>query len=317
MELPMARRPDYLCSDCNHLWLPRKKFPRSCPSCGSSSIRENKNSLFGLFLLLCFVFTVSAIFEWQDQTKATQPPKQKQETSFSELQGSKDKPPEVDEPLDLSLKKPEKDAKEVPELTVIQITAQSDNAINLAQEHFEQARDLFAEHRFEESPLALEKLQEAHIHISKAQALITKLGALDKFGDTTLTRLLKDLDQSCQQRLHQLELVGIRWRPGAKKNVRVEVLEESAPLSEKPKVINKSGYGGKEAFHAKFDIDNQGPEITVKNVLVVFVDSLGLTIGKELIGAELKLEEGRSRRFSAKYNGENAQQIKTFRVQFD
>lgn len=313
----MARRPDYLCSDCNHLWAPRRKFPRHCPSCGSSSIRENRTSYFGLFLVLCFVLTAIAIFEWQEQAKVKQPPKQKQETSFSELQGSKDKPPEVDDTLDLSLKKPERDVKAAPELTVIQITAKSENAIDLAQEHFEQARDLFAEHRFEESPLALEKLQEAHIHISKAQALITKLGALDKFGDTTLTRLLKDLDQSCQQRLQQLELLGIRWRPGAKKAVRIEVIEESAPLSAKPKVINKSGYGGKEAFHAKFDIDNQGPEITVKNVLVVFVDSLGLTIGQELIGTELKLEKGRSRRFSAKYNGENAQQIKTFRVQFD
>lgn len=312
----MAKRKSYLCSDCNHLWVPRRKYPTACPSCGSSSVRENKTSWLGLLWVACFAVGAFYYLDYQEANKVAPPKKDTQKIAFSELSPPKPPPPEVDPNVDLTLKKlPKKSSDSSHRL--IKISASLENAAQLAQERYQSAGNLYTKFRFEESPEALVELQEALIQIATAKQLIIELGALDKFGDTTLTRLLTELAKNCHRRIFELESSGIEWPKGSKKQFEIEIVETTAPKILRPTVIDKSGYGGKETFHAKFKIENKGPKATLRNLVVIFIDSIGLEIGKQIIGATLKFNTDHTQSFSAKYTGKKAAEIKTFKVQFD
>ncbi|MDF1666855.1 MAG: hypothetical protein P1V97_34215 [Planctomycetota bacterium] len=311
----MAKRPDYHCNHCHHTWLPQRRYPPRCPKCSSNDIKENRTSWLGLLWVACLAVGAFYYLSIQEQDKVTSPKKDPQKIAFSELTPPKPPGPEIDPNIDLTLKKlPQDQKKAQPQL--IKISASIENAPGLAQKRYQEAGALYKEYRFEESPLALIKIQDALINIAEAKQLIAELGALDKFGDTTLTRLLKELAISCHRRIYELEQLGIKWPKGRKKNIEVEIVEEDVPVVLKPVVINKSGYGGKDAFYAKFKIENNGPKTTMRNIVVIFVDSIGLEIGKQAIATNMDIENTETKKFSAKYLGKNADQIKTFKVQF-
>lgn len=207
-----------------------------------------------------------------------------------------------------------------PAPKVIRITATRENAIALAKQRCELASEIFREERFERTENAAVNLTTALQLVTESGKILSKLGQLENFADRTLARHIIELKKDCQERLKQLEEFGIKAPKTATSNAIIEIVEKPAPTRAnlKPVIANKSGFGGSNVYNAKFTLENKLPQSThIESIQVVFYDAFDLEIGRVAADGAKEINPGSRNQYTARYLGNDASKIKTFKVLFD
>lgn len=336
--MPPSFRPQNACHKCRDTWYPKgRNLSKKCPNCGSPktyilpeftekrSILGDSNDSGGCIrmfvvamllisgiIFLC-LFSGSWLRSKAKDLKGMIPKKEKTPQRFA--------PKKVPiKPVSLKPKNaaPVIKPKQKEDPKPIKITATSSNAIDLANERYKKARKLFNGNRYTRNEEAAINIFAAYNIVTEASKIISKLGKLDRFADRTLARHIISLGNDCERRLSELESLGVKIPKEAKSKAVVEVIEKAVPkkIDTRPIVSGKSGYGGSDIYHAKFYLENKVDKpVEAKSINVVFYDAFGLKIGEDSLEGSQVIPASGKRKFTAKYAGNDAGKIKTFKVE--